>query len=141
MPPDLCGDAGRLRQVLLNLLSNAVKFTEKGEVALYVRTENVSPPARACCFSRSSIRASACRRRRRRAIFQPFAQADGSTTRKYGGTGLGLAISRGLVERMDGQMGVRKASRARVRRSGSRPAVPEAGRNRPAVRAGKRRKA
>jgi two-component system sensor histidine kinase/response regulator len=105
VPQALRGDAARIRQVLTNLLSNAVKFTEEGQVVLRVQSAGQMLGRTNVKFSvtDSGIGIDPDTLGR---LFQPFAQADVSTTRKFGGTGLGLAISRQLVDLMGGTMGV-----------------------------------
>jgi PAS domain S-box-containing protein len=124
VPDGLVGDPGRLRQILVNLVGNAVKFTDRGEVVVSVqRTEDSSqrtedrgqrtaenPLSSDCCPLSSCLLHFAVRdtgigipAEKRRLIFEPFSQADSSTTRRFGGTGLGLAISSHLVEMMGGR--------------------------------------
>ncbi|MGA9352573.1 MAG: response regulator [Terriglobales bacterium] len=104
-PSLLRGDPGRVRQVLVNLLGNAVKFTPQGEVAVTVRSEGESHGK---AILRFTVRDTGIgfAQHRAPALFKPFVQADGSSTRRYGGTGLGLTISKQLVEMMGGEIGV-----------------------------------
>ncbi len=103
LPDTVMGDSQRLRQVLLNLLSNAVKFTESGSVTVGVslvggKEDNVELQFR---VQDTGIGISP---QVQQAIFEPFTQADSSTTRRYGGTGLGLAICRRLINLMGGKL-------------------------------------
>lgn len=98
-------DPVRLRQILLNLLSNAIKFTEQGEVVARILCLASDAETRRLRFEVQDTGIGIPPEKQAQ-IFEPFRQADGSTTRKYGGTGLGLAIARKLVELMGGRMGV-----------------------------------
>jgi len=105
VPATLKGDAGRLRQIIINLVGNAIKFTPKGSVTLHSQKDAEDDKSITLRFliQDSGIGVAADKLEH---IFDPFTQADGSTTRKYGGTGLGLAICKQLVEMMGGAIGV-----------------------------------
>jgi signal transduction histidine kinase/CheY-like chemotaxis protein len=105
LPDRLHGDPGRLRQVLLNLLSNAIKFSSHGRVSLRVRSGEPRPGQIQIFFEveDSGIGIPA---EKIATLFEPFTQADASTSRRYGGSGLGLAISRQLVQLMHGDITV-----------------------------------
>jgi two-component system, sensor histidine kinase and response regulator len=105
LPVNILGDALRLGQILINLVNNAVKFTEQGEVMVTVAlAERVSDRIKLKFSVRDSGIGMTPEQTAR--LFQPFSQADTSTTRKYGGTGLGLSISKRLVEMMGGEIWV-----------------------------------
>lgn len=100
-PPQILGDPGRVRQVLMNLINNAIKFTEHGEVTLHI--SRVTDGGIALSIDDTGI---GIPKDRLDCLFQRFSQVDASHARKFGGTGLGLAISKALVEAMGGQLRV-----------------------------------
>jgi PAS domain S-box-containing protein len=114
VPDTVQGDPGRLRQILVNLVGNAIKFTDYGEVAVEVEVVRPADDVNvgqheaetASCLLHFAVRDTGIGipLDKQRLIFEPFTQADGSTTRQYGGTGLGLAIAKQLVEMMQGEI-------------------------------------
>jgi PAS domain S-box-containing protein len=106
VPPVLRGDGARLRQVLVTLLGNAVKFTPRGTVVVRAGLVRNAEDATTLRFevADTGIGIDAATQAR---LFQPFVQADGSATRRYGGAGLGLALCRRIVSALGGQIGVR----------------------------------
>uniref|UniRef100_I2PWT9 histidine kinase n=1 Tax=Desulfovibrio sp. U5L TaxID=596152 RepID=I2PWT9_9BACT len=137
LPGTLCGDPGRLRQVLLNLVGNAVKFTEAGAVSLSVGpappAPGTVPDGRIGIEVRVADTGIGIEPDRLPRIFEHFEQGGGSIGRRFGGTGLGLAISKGIVERMGGRITVESRTgegsvfRFTVRLLPSRNTGPEAG--------------
>ena len=108
VPCRLQGDPGRLRQVLLNLVGNAIKFTTQGEIAVEIACRHINDVSADLHFQVRDTGIGIAPEARA-GLFQPFVQADASSTRRFGGTGLGLAISRRLVELMSGTIGVEGA--------------------------------
>ena len=103
VPAAVSGDLGRIRQILTNLVSNGIKFTHRGEVELTVRRQPGEDDMLRFEVRDTGVGIADGDQQR---LFESFAQADASTTRRYGGTGLGLAISKRLVEMMGGSIGV-----------------------------------
>ena len=104
VPDHVVGDVTRVRQILSNLVSNAVKFTERGQVSIQVaRASNEKEQGNSACIQFSVCDTGLGIPAEKQALlFQPFSQADASTSRKYGGTGLGLAICKRLAQLMGG---------------------------------------
>ncbi|NJD24717.1 MAG: response regulator [Betaproteobacteria bacterium] len=102
VPETVCGDPGRLRQILLNLVGNAIKFTERGEIVVRIERDDGEDAIR------FSVRDTGIGipQDKLATIFAAFEQADGSTTRRFGGTGLGLSISQRLAALMGGNIRV-----------------------------------
>jgi PAS domain S-box-containing protein len=125
VPEAIRGDSTRLRQIVVNLVGNAIKFTDAGEVALNVSTIQSEGGDRLLHFTVSDTGVG-IPADKQKAIFEPFTQADTSTTRKYGGTGLGLTISIRLVGMMAGKMWVESEPGAGTKFHFTVPLVPAA---------------
>jgi signal transduction histidine kinase len=115
VPKAVVGDAGRLQQIVVNFVGNAIKFTEHGEVVVNVQVEAQTPGAARLHFAVTDTGIGIAQNHQRR-ILEPFTQADGSTTRKFGGTGLGLAIARQLIELMEGRLWLESQATAAILR-------------------------
>jgi PAS domain S-box-containing protein len=111
VPHRLVGDSTRLRQVLLNLVGNGIKFTQQGEVVVRVQPQLVTPGQVQLRFEITDTGIGLTPEQAKK-LFQPFEQANTSSSRKFGGTGLGLAISRKIVELMGGRIGVQSTAGA-----------------------------
>ena len=99
------GDASKIRQVIVNFLGNAIKFTKEGKVAL--RLKVVAQDAKEISFTIAVVDSGiGIAEEKVTKVFEPFSQADSSTTREFGGSGLGLSICKRLIENMNGQIGV-----------------------------------
>ncbi|MDX2105511.1 MAG: PAS domain S-box protein [Candidatus Melainabacteria bacterium] len=105
LPRFVRGDPGRIRQVLMNMLSNAIKFSHQGTVTVKVSVESRSDTNLQIRFAVSD-QGIGLMEEEKELLFQPFVQADGSISRRFGGTGLGLSICKRLVELMNGNIGV-----------------------------------
>ena len=103
--PRVRGDPTRIRQVLINLVGNGIKFTRRGGVTVIVSNRTMADRRERFHFEVRDT-GIGIPEEKRKTLFDPFAQADSSTTRRYGGSGLGLAISRRLVEAMAGEIDV-----------------------------------
>ena len=110
LPSLIKGDVGRISQILNNVIGNAIKFTEKGEVSLQVKVKN-NPDSSGHQIISFSIRDTGIgiAKENLGKLFDPFAQLDGSITRRFGGTGLGLAITADLIHLMKGSIHVESA--------------------------------
>ena len=111
VPEALTGDPTRLRQVLMNIVGNAIKFTDSGEVVLEVSVPEKTPGQCTLLFLVKDT-GPGLPATNQESVFEAFAQADSSVTRKFGGTGLGLAISKSLVRLMGGRITARNRKKA-----------------------------
>lgn len=105
IPPSVLADPDRLHQILLNLIGNAIKFTDEGFVRVGMAYHAVAEQLEV----RVEDSGPGLNKDQQEALFRRFSQVDASSTRRHGGTGLGLAICKGLVEAMDGEIGVDRA--------------------------------